>query len=858
MLNRIRAMSAPTTHTPMMQQYLAIKREYPETLVFYRMGDFYELFFTDAEKAARLLDITLTQRGASAGNPIKMAGVPYHALEGYLAKLVKLGESVAICEQIGDPATSKGPVERRVVRVVTPGTLTDAGLVPDRQDNLLLSLCADRHRAGLAWLNLASGTLKLSETPLGNLASELERIRPAEILLGSEAALESAFAQTRLPSWHFDAAAGAKALGEQFGVATLDGLGADDLTLCHAAAGALLGYAQKTQGQQLQHVQRLQVERASDFILMDAATRRNLELTETLRGESSPTLLSTLDTCMTTMGSRLLRAWLHHPVRAQDAAQARHGAVAALVPCHAATRTQLKGTADVERIAARIALRSVRPRELAGLRDALKKLDGIRSSWHASEDPLLQTLFAQLAPLPSLQALLQAVIAEEPAALVREGGIIAPGFDTELDELRGLTTNAGDYLIALEAREKERTQIPNLRVEYNRVHGYYIEITNSHAAKVPDDYRRRQTLKNAERYITPELKAFEDKALSAEAKALAREKELYEQLLSDLQAHVPALQTVARAVAQADVLATFAERAHALGWVQPVLQPLPGIHIDAGCHPVVAGQIDNFIPNGLKLDGARKMLIVTGPNMGGKSTYMRQTALIALLAYCGSFVPASAASLGPLDRIYTRIGAADDLAQGRSTFMVEMTESAAILNGATEQSLVLMDEVGRGTSTFDGLALAWAIARALAQSNQSYTLFATHYFELTQLAAELPQVANVHLDAVEHGSKIVFMHAVQEGPASKSYGLQVAQLAGVPGSVVRAARKKLQGLEEDAARHLPQRDLFGSSTAMPEEASPEPVLEHDALRRLMEARPDELTPRQALELVYELCGFVRQ
>ena len=863
-----------TGHTPMMQQYLRIKAEHPNTLLLYRMGDFYELFHADAEKASRLLDITLTSRGQSAGVPIKMAGVPVVALEQHLARLVKLGEAVAICEQIGDPATAKGPVERKVVRVVTAGTITDQGLLPEKSDALLMALAPDKRLVGAAWLNLASGELTLAEIAPGRLTHELERLRPAEVIVpdGSDAGLvplnhmgsaglvggvASGSARTVQNAWHFDVRAGERALRDHFQVATLDGLGCSGLTLALGAAGALLHYAESTQGQRVGHVQTLSVETGDEYLTLDAVTRRNLEITETLRGAPSPTLFATIDTCITSMGSRLLSRWLHHPLRDRTIPQQRHAAIAVLVTEDKpfdAPRRALRDISDIERIAARVALGSVRPRELSALRASLKAAPALTVGLPLAQDALLERLSDDLlvpnAPNDAL-ALLDARLQTEPAARLQDGGVIASGFDADLDELRGLTTNAGEFLVALEARERERTGIPNLRVEYNRVHGYYIEVTASHAAKVPDDYRRRQTLKNAERYITPELKAYEDKALSAESKSLAREKLLYEGLIEALRPSIGTLQRIARAVAQLDVLTTLAERAWTFNWVQPVLDDTPGIDITAGRHPVVVQQVTDFVPNDCRLDPQRRLLLITGPNMGGKSTYMRQTALITLMAYAGSFVPAAAARFGPVDRIFTRIGAADDLAQGRSTFMVEMTESAAILHGATAQSLVLMDEVGRGTSTFDGLALAWAIARRLIETNQSYTLFATHYFELTQLAGEFSECANVHLAAAEHAGGVVFLHAVRDGPASQSYGLQVAQLAGVPPAVIRAARKHLTDLEEQAARVTrPQRDLFASADVRVEESAP--AAEHPLLERVRAIKPDELTPRAALDALYAL------
>ena len=829
----------------MMQQYLRIKGEHPDILVFYRMGDFYELFYDDAEKASRLLDLTLTQRGASAGAPVKMAGVPVHSVESYLAKLVKLGQSVAIAEQIGDPASSKGPVDRQVTRIVTPGTLTDPSLLEDKADNILLSLARDRSTVGLAWLSLASGTLRVSEVAPQALDNELRRIKPAEVLVSNEAVLDGYFV-TRLPEWQFDVESGRKRLLKQLGAASLAGFGCEDLTLAIGACGALLDYAGKTQGQALVHVTAVAAERAGEYVRLDAATRRNLELTETLRGEPSPTLFSLLDECATGMGSRLLRHWLHHPLRERPTLAARHEAVACLEKDHARVHALLRRVADVERITARVALKSVRPRELAGLRDTLALLPELTEALPA-QSPLLLELRAALAVPQNCLELLRASLQEEPAARVQDGGVIAPGHSEALDELRGLQSNAGEFLAALESREKQRTGIPNLRVAYNSVHGYYIEVTNSHAGKVPEDYRRRQTLKNAERYITPELKAFEDKALSARDRALALEKSLYDELVELLQPEVPSLLKIAKAMAQADVLCSFAATAARRNYVRPQFVDDLVVEIEAGRHPVVEAQIEHFIANDCRLSPVRRLQLITGPNMGGKSTYMRQVALIALMAHVGAFVPARAARIGPLDQIFTRIGAADDLAGGRSTFMVEMTESAAILHNATERSLVLMDEVGRGTSTFDGLALAWAIARHLVEKNRSLSLFATHYFELTRLALDYREVANVHLDAVEHKDSVVFLHAVEEGPASQSYGLQVAGLAGVPRSVVRQAKKYLQLLEDSSIVRGGQSDLFMKTAELPSEPEPDPLR-----TELDKVNPDELAPREALELLYRL------
>jgi DNA mismatch repair protein MutS len=921
--------TAPEKHTPMMQQYLRIKADHADKLLFYRMGDFYELFHDDAVRVAKLLDITLTQRGASNGQPIKMAGVPYHAVEQYLARLVKMGESVAICEQIGDPATSKGPVERKVVRIVTPGTVTDSALLEEKRDNLLLAISSPPltrggreglgFEVGLAWLNLASGTFTLAEVAAKQLPAELERLQPSEILHAEQLLTSdtppsqpspdgrrgerplSLWGRARegvsfksLPDWHFDRDTAHRALCQQFGTRDLAGFGCDEFTVGLEAAGALLGYAKLTQGQSIAHIRSVQVYHADEYVRMDAATRRNLEITQTLRGEPAPTLLSLLDTCGTNMGSRLLAQWLHHPLRNREVLRARLDAVDGLNGKFSDVHQHLKPSVDVERITARIALRSARPRDLSGLRDTLKTLPQLHSTLAKYDAALIQQLASALnlserpapqstvrpepvegsarsagSPENTLQSgapvkpstgsgrtgielveLLQRTIKAEPSSVLREGSVIADGFDFELDELRAIQTNCGDFLMELETRERARTGIEKLKVEYNRVHGFYIEVSFANASKVPDDYRRRQTLKNVERYITPELKAFEDKALSANDRALAREKLLYEQLLDQLAPFIPQLQRIAAAIAELDVLATFAERAATLNFCEPQFSDDAQLVIKQGRHPVVQAQVDTFTPNDCTLNDARRTLLITGPNMGGKSTYMRQVAIIALLAHVGCFVPAQEAVLGEIDQIFTRIGASDDLASGRSTFMVEMTEAANILHNATDKSLVLVDEIGRGTSTFDGLALAYAIARHLLEINRSYTLFATHYFELTRLAEEFTQLANVHLDAIEHQHSIVFLHSVNEGAASQSYGLQVAALAGVPNSVIRSAKKQLVKLEQNSAAQNPQGDLF---TAAPEAPEPE---EHPLLSALRDLQPDEMSPKEALEKMYQLKKLV--
>ncbi|MCQ9379026.1 DNA mismatch repair protein MutS [Methyloversatilis sp. XJ19-49] len=846
--------SIDPSHTPMMQQYLGFKRQHPDLLVFYRMGDFYELFFEDAIRAARLLDITQTHRGQSAGQPIPMAGVPFHAVEQYLARLVKLGESVVIVEQIGDPATSKGPVERAIARIVTPGTLTDASLLDERADSLLMALHVERSRAGVAWLNLASGELKLTEVAANVLPSLLDRLRPAELLVAdSGTAPDGSWAVTSRSAWQFDAGEATRLLCEHFGSRDLAAFDVAEVPIALAACGALFSYAQATQQRALSHVTTLAVEHDSAWLRMDAATRRNLELTETLRGEAAPTLLSLLDTCATSMGSRWLRRCLHHPLRERAQAEARHQAVEALRTDSTADSLHdaLRGLADIERIGARIALRTARPRDLSSLRDSLARLGDIAAAV-PPDGGLLDDARATLAQPLDACALLARAIMDEPASQLRDGRVMRAGFDAELDELRGLQDNCGEFLLALEARERSRTGIANLKVEYNRVHGFYIEVTNAHVERIPDDYRRRQTLKNAERYITPELKTFEDRALSAAERATSREKHLYEQLLDALAPDLPALGDIARALAHLDGLLAFARAAQRHDYCRPQFVDEPEITIVRGRHPVVEQQVDSFIANDTALHEARRMLLITGPNMGGKSTYMRQVALIALLAHCGCPVPAQSARLGPLDAIHTRIGASDDLASGRSTFMVEMTEAAGILHGATERSLVLMDEIGRGTSTFDGVALAQSIARHLLTRNRSWTLFATHYFELTQLAQSHPTCANMHLDAVEHGRRIVFLHAIEEGPASQSYGIEVAALAGVPGTVIRDARRALQQLEASRISAGPQADLFA-----PAAPPPEPPV-HAAVDALAALDPDSLSPREALDALYALKKLVQE
>ncbi|MGB5355025.1 MAG: DNA mismatch repair protein MutS, partial [Woeseia sp.] len=774
-------------HTPMMRQYLDLKRDYPDMLLFYRMGDFYELFYDDAKRAAQILDITLTARGKSAGNPIPMAGVPYHAAEGYLAKLVRKGESVAICEQIGDPATSKGPVERKVVRVVTPGTLTDEALLAADRDNLVAAVFDDGQRIGLAWLDLSGGRFRLTELQdRSALAAELERLQPAELIVSEDLVLDKSLRDSlrisTRPSWHFDVDSATRLLCEQFGTQDLAGFDAQDTPHGVAAAGALLQYVSDTQKTSLPHLNSLTVERSADALIMDGPTRRNLELERSLSGHHELTLAGVMDRCQSAMGSRLLRRWLNRPLRDSQVLRARYQAVAALIDSKsvAALGEQLDGIGDVERILSRVALRSARPRDLAQLGATLEKIPALRESLQELPGALLAALRERTGEHARQRQLLDRAIIDNPPMLIRDGGVVKDGFDAELDDLRAIASNADQYLINLETRERERSGISTLKLGYNRVHGYYIEISKGQAAKAPADYTRRQTLKGAERYITPELKEFEDKVLGARERALTREKIIYEELLDALCEVLADLQQTAAALAEIDVLACFAERAEALRLTEPVIVTEPCIEIRGGRHLVVEQVIETpFVANDLTLSDGARLQVITGPNMGGKSTYMRQAALITILAHVGSFVPAEALRIGPIDRIFTRIGASDDLAGGRSTFMVEMTETATILNNATAQSLVLMDEIGRGTSTFDGLSLAWAAAHFMGEKVRAFTMFATHYFELTALANEIPGCVNVHLDATEHKGQLVFLHTVKAGPANQSYGLQVASLAGV-------------------------------------------------------------------------------
>ncbi|MCL6047789.1 DNA mismatch repair protein MutS [Neisseria meningitidis] len=850
--------------SPMMQQYLGIKAQHTDKLVFYRMGDFYEMFFDDAVEAAKLLDITLTTRGQVDGEPVKMAGVPFHAAEQYLARLVKLGKSVAICEQVGEVGAGKGPVERKVVRIVTPGTLTDSALLEDKETNRIVAVSPDKKYIGLAWASLQSGEFKTKLTTVDKLDDELARLQAAEILLPDSKnapQLQTASGVTRLNAWQFAADAGEKLLTEYFGCQDLRGFGLDgkEHAVAIGAAGALLNYIRLTQNLMPQHLDGLSLETDSQYIGMDAATRRNLEITQTLSGKKSPTLMSTLDLCATHMGSRLLALWLHHPLRNRAHIRARQEAVAALESQYKPLQCRLKNIADIERIAARIAVGNARPRDLAALRDSLFALSEIDLSANGSS--LLETLKAVFPETLPVAETLKVAVMPEPAVWLKDGNVINHGFHPELDELRRIQNHGDEFLLDLEAKERERTGLSTLKVEFNRVHGFYIELSKTQAEQAPADYQRRQTLKNAERFITPELKAFEDKVLTAQEQALALEKQLFDGVLKNPQTALPQLQKAAKAAAALDVLSTFSALAKERNFIRPKFADYPAIHIENGRHPVVEQQVRHFTANHTDLDHKHRLMLLTGPNMGGKSTYMRQVALIVLLAHTGCFVPADAATIGPIDQIFTRIGASDDLASNRSTFMVEMSETAYILHHATEQSLVLMDEVGRGTSTFDGLALAHAVAEHLLQKNKSFSLFATHYFELTYLPEAHAAALNMHLSALEQGRDIVFLHQIQPGPAGKSYGIAVAKLAGLPVRALKSAQKHLNELENQAAANRPQLDIFST---MPSEKgdelnvgnfvdkAEEKHFEGILATALENLDPDRLTPREALSELYRL------
>ena len=844
-------------HTPMMQQYLRIKAQHPDSLLFYRMGDFYEMFYDDATRAATLLDIVLTSRGQSNGEAIPMAGVPAHSADSYIARLAQMGESVAICEQIGAPPSSGGPVKREVVRLVTPGTLTDEALLESGSDNLVAAVCQKDGGYGLAWMELSSGSFSITECAgIEELRGEMQRLRPAELLVSEGArlpeSLPDAPAIHERRNWQFNASSARKTLQDQFRVLSLDGFGVEGMERAVAAAGCLLDYVRDTQRGSLPHVRALRVERPGEALLMDAATRRNLELDRSLSGRDEHTLTGVMDRCATPMGSRMLRRWIHRPLRSHDVLRSRYQALEALREAGGQDwRSAIRKAGDLERVLARLAIRSARPRDLEHLRTALTAAPELRERLEGQDAPLLSALAARMQSPPEGLKLLEKAIAGQPAPKIRDGQVIAPGYSAELDELRQMSSNADAALQDLEAGERKRTGIANLRLGYNRVHGYYIELRKSQADQAPEHYIRRQTLKHSERYITPELKQFEHRVLSARERALELEARLFEELLDKLSQWLCAWQDLAAALAETDVLATLAARSLELGYARPRLTDQPGIRLTAGRHPVVERALDSeFIANDLTLDDATRMLIVTGPNMGGKSTYMRQVALIAILAHIGSYVPAAEAEIGPLDRIFTRIGAGDDLAGGRSTFMVEMTEAASILHNATAESLVLMDEVGRGTSTYDGLSLAWAAARHIAERLRCFTLFATHYFELTALPETVPGCANVHLDAVEHAGALVFLYSVRDGPADRSYGLQVAALAGVPRQVIASARKILSELEERSGRLIERDRLQPQLDLTLGEPGP-------AEQLLAEVDPEQLSPREALDLVYELKALGR-
>ncbi len=840
-------------HTPMMQQYLRIKAQHPQILLFYRMGDFYELFFEDAKRAAKLLNITQTHRGQSAGEPIPMAGVPYHAVDGYLAKLIKLGESIAICEQIGDPATSKGPVERKVVRIVTPGTVTDDALLEGRRENLIVALYTNKNKTGMAVLDMSSGRFTASEIDNEEtLYAELERLKPAEVIYDESVTYENSLQRhgrwTAQAAWTFEQQQAEQRLCEQFATKNLSGFGIEEFTHAICAAGALLNYINETQQGTVPHIHKLVPEQQQDSVVMDATTQRNLEIETSLAGDNQHALLGVMDQTATPMGGRLLRRWLKRPLRDRKIIDQRHEVIAVLLKDYRYEQVHslLRGIGDIERILARVALRSARPRDLTQLRYALKELPNLHELLSDRNSKVLAELQKNIQTFPEIVDLLWRAIIDEPPQLIRDGGVIADGYNKELDELRAIRNNVSDILTKMEANERERSNIPTLRIGYNRVHGYYIEVTKAQADKVPDNYQRRQTLKGAERYITPELKELEDKVLSAGERALAKEKALYEDLITQLNQDFADLQRCSNAIAELDALTNLSERADTLNLRPPALTDESGITIKGGRHLVIEQTLEQvFTPNDLSLDPAQRMLIITGPNMGGKSTYMRQTALIVLLAYTGSYVPATKACIGPVDRIFTRIGASDDITRGRSTFMVEMTETANILHNATEQSLVLLDEIGRGTSTFDGLSLAWACASQLANNIKAYTLFATHYFELTTLPEEIDSIRNVHFDAIEQGNNITFQHMVKDGCVNDSYGLQVAALAGVPARVIKDAQQKLQQLESNQA------EVSATEKSDPP-AQSSLLFEHPVIGKLKRLSPDELSPKQALELIYQL------
>lgn len=847
-------------HTPMMQQYLRIKADYPDTLVFYRMGDFYEMFFSDAELGSKLLGITLTQRGTSGGDPIKMAGIPYHSADQYLTKLVRLGQSVAIVEQFGDPGTSKGPVERKISRIITPGTLTDDNLLDEKQNNLILAIYQQKTKVGFAWISLSAGIFMLSESESNNIYDQVERLRPAEIIT-TESLVKDLKSQKPhiaykiIPDWHFDYSLTLRKLCEHFQVTDLHGFGITDNKIAVISAGVLLDYAKQTQNNTLPHITNIILDGNQRYLTLDAISRKNLEISLTMRGETAPTLLSTLDNCANPMGSRLLDFWLNNPIRIHHEINERYTAIEALQPLTSQTQSILKQIADIARITSRIALGSARPRDLSGLRNSLLELPHLGYLSELDASSLIKQIHSILQSIGNdVVSILQKAILDEPNLIIREGSVIRDGYNEELDYLRNIQKNGSQYLLELESKERERTGISTLKIEYNKVHGYYIEMSRSSIDKAPIEYRRTQTLKNAERFTTPELKTYENEVLSALDKALALEKQLYEEIINYLHGYLPQLQNLAQNIAELDVLTNFAKIAKENNYCRPTLTTEQKIIINKGRHPVVEKHIDQFIANDLQMDYDSNFMLITGPNMGGKSTYMRQCAIITLMAYCGSFVPASKCIIGDVDRIFTRIGASDDLSAGKSTFMVEMSETANILNNATNKSLVIMDEVGRGTSTFDGLALAHAIARYLIEKNTSYSLFATHYFELTSLTEYYTTVKNYHLNAVEHKDEIIFLHQVETGPAAKSYGVQVASLAGIPKPVLGIAKKYLQILEDKSDKNKTQEpDLFSFDDEIlsQENIVMDPIHE-EIITNLSELNLNELTPREALNLLYQL------
>ncbi|CCG19185.1 DNA mismatch repair protein MutS [Taylorella asinigenitalis 14/45] len=855
--------------TPMMQQYFNLKSQAgDDVLLMFRMGDFYEMFYDDAQLASRILNLTLTKRGHTGGNDIPMAGIPVQSLDQYLSRLVASGLSVAIGEQVGDPASSKGPVERKLVRIITPGTITDENLLPQKSDSLILCIYSKGVHSGITWLNLANGDFASSEILSKSLDQELYRLSPAEIIVPESSNYKFSYkcTITKVPDWHFDLKECTLRLKEFFKIDDLSvfGLGVE-ASLNIISAGCLLRYIVKTQNENLGHIKKIYIESESRFLGLDPFTRKNLELTESLSSSKGPTLFSTLDNCETGMGSRLLRNWIHNPLKNNSEINERQTNVSQfLQPTNEefsisqilkTLKDQLKPITDIERLSSRVAMLTIKPKELAKLRDSLHTLEVVRKFLLENYGNLSINLEC-IPKAEELKEYLSRAIATEPSTQIRDGGVIAKGFDAELDDLRNTSSNNGSFLLEYETKLKEATGISLLRVEYNRVQGFFIEIPKSRAENVPDTFRRKQTLKNVERFTTPELKQWEDKILSADERALKREKYLYDEILQNIQIWVSLLQDIAKLVASIDVYSALAYHAYNNNWIKPELVEGTSIAIEQGRHPVVERTIEKFTANDCFLNSENRMQIITGPNMGGKSTYMRQTALIVLLARMGSYVPAESASIGEVDAIFTRIGASDDLAGGRSTFMVEMIEAASILTNSTNGSLVLMDEIGRGTSTYDGLSLAWAIACRLLNHNKSLTLFATHYFELTRLVDEYKGIANVHLSAVETSDGLVFMHEVHDGPANKSYGIQVAQKAGLPMAVIKQAQNVLERLNQSNSSQM---DLFDTQVSDIDVSFEDPAETRDKFKNLQDfisdIDPDELSPREALETLYRLKDF---